>query len=165
MTITFKGGPMTLSGGPLQVGDTMPDFAHVDQAFRLSIAAKWGYGHFSPFHLWTPGFVTRRCGGSTRRRLSSRGVSIYAVSLDLPFSQARWCGAAGVERVRTLSDYKDHSFGADTGTRIEELGLLTRAVFVVAGDGLAAYVEYVPEVSDHPNYDKVLAHLRTLFDK
>lgn len=89
-------------------------------------------------------------------------VQIYAVSLDLPFAQSRWCGAAGVEQVQTLSDYRDHSFGKATGTRMEELGLLTRAVILVDNDGTVAYAEYVPEVTSHPDYDAALEALRKI---
>ena len=114
--------------------------------------------------LTVPSLDTGVCDQEVRRFNQEagelEGVAIYAVSLDLPFAQARWCGAAGVTAVRTLSDYRDHSFGRATGTRIEELGLLTRAVFVVDGDGRVTYAEYVPEVSSHPDYDAVLRHLR-----
>ena len=162
MTITFKGSPMTLSGTLLQIGDPMPDFTVTDQALQ-------------PVHsrdldavrvfLTVPSRDTGVCDQEVRRFNQAAAefpsVSIYAVSMDLPFAQARWCGASGVEAVHTLSDYKDHSFGIATGTRIEELGLLTRAVFVADAKGKLTYTEYVPEVADHPNYDAVLSHLRT----
>ena len=79
-----------------------------------------------------------------------------------PFAQKRWCSAAGVDRVRCLSDYRDHSFGKATGTRIEELGLLTRAVFVADEEGNLVYVEYVPEVAEHPDYEACLNCLKKL---
>ena len=77
-----------------------------------------------------------------------------------PAYAIRRCG--GVERVQTLSDYRDHSFGIATGTRIEELGLLTRAVFLAGHDGKLAYVEYVPEITNHPDYDAALDAMRAL---
>ena len=80
-------------------------------------------------------------------------VKLYAVSLDLPFAQARWCGANGVNAVTTLSDYRDRDFGRVTGTLIQELSLLTRAIFLVDDDNVVRYVEYVPEITDHPDYD------------
>lgn len=94
--------------------------------------------------------------------IQSPSAHIYAISMDLPFAQSRWCGATGVERVQTLSDYRDHSFGIATGTRIEELGLLTRAVFLAGHDGKLAYVEYVPEITNHPDYDAALDAMRAL---
>lgn len=163
MTITFKGTPMNLSGRQLQVGDSMPDFTLTDQT--LQAVHSQDLGGVRVF-LTVPSLDTGVCDQEVRRFNQAAagfpGVSIYAVSLDLPFAQARWCGAAGVETVRTLSDYKDHSFGTATGTRIEELGLLTRAVFVVDRGGKVTYAEYVPEVSAHPNYDAVLTHLHSL---
>jgi thiol peroxidase len=90
------------------------------------------------------------------------GVTVYAVSMDLPFAQARWCGAAGVEAVKTESDYKDHSFAAATGTLIEELGLLARAVFVVDDADTVTYVQYVTETTDAPDYDAAYAAVAEL---
>ena len=163
MTITFKGTPMNLSGRQLQVGDSMPDFTLTDQT--LQAVHSRDLGGVRVF-LTVPSLDTGVCDQEVRRFNQAAaefpGASIYAVSLDLPFAQARWCGAAGVEAVRTLSDYRDHCFGAVTGTRIEELGLLTRAVFVVDGGGKITYVEFVPEVSAHPDYDAVLSHLHSL---
>ena len=163
MTITFKGAPVTLSGRQLKTGDTMPEFTLTDQALQpVHSRDMEGVRVF----LAVPSLDTGVCDQEVRRfdREAARfpGVTIYAVSLDLPFAQARWCGTAGAEAVRTLSDYRDHSFGAATGTRIEELGLLTRAVFVVDGKGKIAYAEYVPEVSDHPDYEAALSQLRAL---
>lgn len=163
MTITFKGTPMNLSGRQLQVGDSMPDFTLTDQTLQAVHSRDLsGVRVF----LTVPSLDTGVCDQEVRRFNQAAaefpGASIYAVSLDLPFAQARWCGSAGVEAVHTLSDYRDHSFGAVTGTRIEELGLLTRAVFVVDGGGKITYVEYVPEVSAHPDYDAVLSHLNSL---
>lgn len=163
MTVTFKGTPMSLTGTPLRVGDLMPDFTLVGNDLQEVHGRELtGVRLF----LTVPSLDTGVCDQEVRRFNQAAaglpGVSVYAVSLDLPFAQGRWCGAAGVERVRTLSDYKDHSFGLATGTRIEALGLLTRAAFVVDGVGTVTYTEYVPEVSAHPDYDAVLRHLQTL---
>ncbi|MDU0893946.1 MAG: redoxin family protein, partial [Anaerococcus sp.] len=83
-------------------------------------------------------------------------VHCYTVSMDLPFAQARWCGSEGVEKVKTLSDYKDRSFAKATGTYAKELGLLTRASFVVDSNGVVTFVEYLDEITSEPSYDKVL---------
>jgi thiol peroxidase len=82
--------------------------------------------------------------------------------MDLPFAQARWCGAAGVEAVETLSDHRDASFGQGWGALIKELRLLTRAVFVVGKDGKVAYVEYLKEITEEPDYASALAAARSL---
>ena len=85
-----------------------------------------------------------------------KGASCYTMSMDLPFAQARWCGDAGVEDVKILSDYKDRNFGESTGTYIKELGLLTRASFVVDSEDKVTFVEYLEEVTNEPNYEKIL---------
>lgn len=87
---------------------------------------------------------------------------ILTVSADLPFAQARWCGAAGVDRVVTLSDYKDNSFGKSYGVLIKEFALDQRAVFVVDQDNKIRYVEVLKEMSEHPDYEKPVAAVKEL---
>ena len=163
MTVTFKGNPITLCGKQLHPGDAMPDFTLTDNNLQL-VRGKDLSG--VRVFLTIPSLDTGVCDQEVRRfneaAASFPAVKIYAVSLDLPFAQSRWCGAAGVEQVRTLSDYRDHSFGKATGTRMEELGLLARAVILVDNDGTVAYVEYVPEVTNHPNYNAALEALRKI---
>lgn len=163
MTITFKGAPLTLCGTPVQAGDPMPGFVLAGNDLKeIHAQDLTGIRVF----LTVPSLDTGVCDQEVRRFNQAAaglpGVSIYAVSLDLPFAQTRWCAAAGVNAVQTLSDYKDHSFGVATGTRIKELGLLTRAVFVVDADNKIIYAEYVPEVTDHPDYDAALAAVNKL---
>jgi thiol peroxidase len=89
-------------------------------------------------------------------------IVILTLSMDLPFAQARWCGAAGVEAVQTLSDHRDASFGQAWGVLIKELRLLSRAVFVVGKDGKVAHVEYLREVTEEPDYEAALEAARKL---
>ncbi len=89
-------------------------------------------------------------------------VVVLTISMDLPFAQARWCGAAGVKNVRTLSDYKDASFGLGYGLLIKELRLLARAVLVVDKSGKIQYIELVKEIAQEPDYEAVLAVLKNL---
>lgn len=163
MTITFKGNPMTLCGKQLHPGDHMPGFTLTDGSLQQVCGDQLSGARI---FLTVPSLDTGVCDQEVRRfneaAAAFPGVRVYAVSMDLPFAQARWCGASGVERVQALSDYRDHSFGKATGTRIEELGLLTRAVFLVERAGTLAYVEYVPEVTDHPNYDAALLAVRQI---
>ena len=91
-----------------------------------------------------------------------KDVTIYAISMDLPFALERWCQAKNNENVITLSDYKLHSFAAATGTYVEELGLLTRAVFVVDKDTTLRYAEYVKEITEEPDYAAVLACVKSM---
>ena len=161
--ITFKGTPLTLQGPPLRVGDPMPGFILTDTS--LAEVRNTDLTGIRVF-LTVPSLDTGVCDQEVRRfnekAAELPGVTIVAVSLDLPFAQARWCGAGGIEAVRTLSDYKDRRFGLATGTYIEELALLARAVFVVDESNTVVYAEGVPEVSDHPDYEAVYQKLREL---
>ena len=76
--------------------------------------------------------------------------------MDLPFAQARWCGAQGDVKLQMLSDYRDRSFGTNYGLLIEQLGLLARAIVVIGKDRTIAYVQIVPEVANEPDYDAAL---------
>lgn len=163
MNITFKGKPLTLKGAALHTGDTMPEFTLTDNALNLVHSRELtGIRVF----LTVPSLDTGVCDLEVKtfhqKASELPGVSLYAVSLDLPFAQTRWCVAAGVDKVKTLSDYRDRSFGQATGTLIEELALLTRAVFVVDQKNQIVYAEYVPEVTEHPNYEAVYHKLNEL---
>ena len=114
-----------------------------------------------------PSLDTDVCSTETRRfnqEAAGLGgdVVILTVSMDLPFAQKRWCGAAGVDRVVTLSDHRDASFGLAYGVLIKETRLLARSVFVVGRDGVVRYVELVPELGEEPNYEAALAAVREL---
>ena len=89
-------------------------------------------------------------------------VVVYTISLDLPFAQKRWCGNAGIEKVKTLSDYQERSFGLNYGLLIDELKLLARAVLVIDQKGTIAYQEIVKEVTAEPDYTAALAAARAL---
>jgi len=91
-----------------------------------------------------------------------KNVVIYTISMDLPFAQARYCGAHDIKNLQTLSDYREASFGMAYGVLIKELRLLSRAIFIIDGNDIVRYVEYVTEVASHPDYDKALKALRDL---
>jgi thiol peroxidase len=154
MSVKFGGNPVTLAGTELKVGDTFPEFTVTDNDLG---AVKESDTKGPRVFLAVPSLDTAVCDLEVRTFNTKvgelPGVSVYAVSMDLPFAQARWCGGAGVEAVKTLSDYKDRDFGQATGTYMKENGLLARAVFVVDADNKVSYVEYVPEVTTAPDYD------------
>ncbi|MBI2104807.1 MAG: thiol peroxidase [Candidatus Omnitrophica bacterium] len=114
----------------------------------------------------TPSLDTPICDQQAKRfneeAAKLPNVQILNVSVDLPFAQKRWCGASNVERIMTLSDHRETSFGRAYGTLVKELRLLSRAVFVVDAGGTVRYVEYVPEIASHPNYDAALAAVRSI---
>ena len=91
-------------------------------------------------------------------------VNAVTVSCDLPFAQARFCGAAGIANIRVASDYRERAFGNDWGTLIEELKILARAVYVLDANGAIVYEQIVPEVVDEPDYDAALAALKQLLE-
>ncbi|WP_434295786.1 thiol peroxidase [Clostridium botulinum] len=157
MEIKFMGNPMTLGGNELKVGDIAPDFTAIDNNMKpVSLKDTKGVRILSV----VPSLDTEVCDLETRTFNSKAAeipnVTIYTISMDLPFAQARWCGAHGVDKVITLSDFKDRLVGKNYGTYIKELGLLTRAVFVIDSNNKITFVEYVPEVTNQPNFDKVL---------
>ena len=163
--ITFKKGPVTLIGNEVKVGDQAPDFTVL--ANDLSpVSLKDSEGKIRLFSV-VPSLDTGVCDAQTRRfneEAANLGdnVVIYTVSVDLPFAQKRWCGAAGIDAVQTVSDHRDLSFGEAYGVYIKELRLLARAVFVVDAAGKVTYVEYVPEATDQPNYEAAIAAVKAL---
>lgn len=158
-TTTLKGNPMALIGPELKAGDAAPDFSVAGNDLSEVTLASTGGG--TRVFLAVPSLDTPVCDTEVRKfneeAANLDGVKIYTVSCDLPFAQKRWCGAAGVESVTSVSDYKTGSFGEAWGVMIEPLRIHSRAVFVVNGDNKITYVEYVPEVGDAPNYDAALA--------
>jgi thioredoxin-dependent peroxiredoxin len=163
--ITFKGNPMTLLGPELKVGEKAPDFAVVDTSMQpVTLATHGGKVRIVSA---VPSLDTPVCDTETRRFNQEAadlpgGAVVLTVSLDLPFAQKRWCGAAGIDRVTTLSDYRDRSFGLAYGVLIDELKLLSRSVFVIDRDDVIRYIQHVPEVTREPDYAAVLDAARKL---
>lgn len=156
--ITFKGKDITLEGNQLSVGDTLKNCTLVGNDLNEVELTKTNGIRVI---LSVPSIDTPVCDTEVRRFNkeieSLPNVHCYTVSMDLPFAQARWCGAAGINRVTTLSDYKYRSFGDTTGTYIKELGLLIRASFVVDENNKVIFVEYLDEVANEPSYDKIIS--------
>ncbi|MDD5544261.1 MAG: thiol peroxidase [Acidobacteriia bacterium] len=162
---TMKGNPLTLIGPALKAGDKAPNFSVRTQDLKpYSLADSTGKVRL--FSV-VPSLDTPVCDAQTRRfnqeaaQLGDK-VEIITVSVDLPFAQKRWCGAAGIDKIKVVSDYYDRSFSEAYGTLIKELHIDSRAIFIVDGSDTIRYVEYVPEVADHPNYDKALAAAKGL---
>ncbi len=156
--ITARGNPLTLIGPALKPGDRAPAFSLAGQDMKpVTLADSAGKVRLISV---VPSLDTPVCDTQTRKfnekAAQIPGVEILTVSVDLPMAQKRWCGAAGVDKVKTLSDYKDHSFGKDWGVRIKENGLLARSIFVIGKDDSISYVELVPELTTEPNYDAAL---------
>lgn len=157
MKITFNGDPITLVGPVLKVGDDAPDFLVVDNTLK-NVTLKDTSG--KRIFVVVPSIDTSVCDIEVRKfneeasKLSD--VTVYVVSMDLPFAQVRWCGNAGIDKVITVSDYKQKSFGKKYGTLIEEFGFLARAIFVVDENNKITYVEYCKDVINEPDYESAL---------
>ena len=163
--ITMKGNPLTIAGKELKVGDIAPDFEVLDNDLAPV--------KFSSFRgkiyviSSVPSLDTPVCDMETRRFNEEAGklgadIRILTISMDLPFAQKRWCGAAGVDKVITLSDHRDASFGMAYGALIKELRLLARIVFVVDGEGVIRNIQVVKEQTEEPDYDSVLEAVNAL---
>ncbi|MFD1335200.1 thiol peroxidase [Oceanobacillus iheyensis] len=159
--VTFKNDPVTLLGAEKKVGDSAPDFTVL--ANDLSKKHLSDYKGKVKVISVVPSIDTGVCSEQTRRfnqeATNLENVQILTISMDLPFAQNRWCAANGIDRVDTLSDHREADFGQKYGVLIEELRLLSRAVFVVDENDKITYVEYLSEVSNHPDYEAVLSHL------
>jgi thiol peroxidase len=160
---TFQGNPLTLQGPELRAGDKAPNFTILTNDLRdYTLANTTGKIRLISV---VPSLDTPVCDTQTRRFNQEAGnlgdkVAILTVSMDLPFAQKRWCGAAGIDKLQTLSDHRDASFSLAYGTLIKELRLDSRAIFIVDSNDTIRYVEYVKEVSAHPNYEAALAAVR-----
>jgi len=164
--VALKGNPVTLVGSEIKAGQDAPDFTAVDnnlQDVQLSDAR----GKVVIISS-VPSLDTPVCDTETRRfneeasRLGEN-VEVWTISMDLPFAQKRWCGAAGVDRVKTVSDFRDRSFGETYGVLIKDgplSGIGARAVFVVGPDGKVKHVEYVNDIANEPDYGAALAAAR-----
>jgi thiol peroxidase len=163
--ITMKGNPLTLMGKELKVGDSAPDFEVVDN--NLSPVKLSSFLGKICVVSSVPSLDTPVCDMETRRFNQEAGkltadIQILTISMDLPFAQKRWCGAAGVDKLVTLSDHRNASFGTAYGVLIKELRLLARSVFVVDREGIIKYIQMVNEISQEPDYDAILNAVNNL---
>lgn len=161
-TVTIGGGPYTLEGPELKVGHEAPNFEliGIDMNEVTLSDSKGKVRLLSVVHsLDTP-----VCDLQTQRFEQEAGkftdVIIYTISMDLPFAQARYCGAHNVSNLKTLSDYRDASFGRAYGVLIKELRLLSRAIFIIDAEDTLRYIEYLSEVGSHPDYDRAISALK-----
>lgn len=163
--ITLLGKPLTLQGRHLNIGDKAPDAMIVDNDMaEVKLSSFRGKVQLISS---VPSLDTPVCDVETRKfneKLASlsSNVSLLTISMDLPFAQKRWCGAAGVKNVKTFSDYRSASFGENYGVLIKELRLLARAVFVVDASEIIRYIQIVPEISSEPDYEKAIQETRKL---
>src|SRR5690625_34474 len=158
VNVTFKNDPVTLLGTEIKVGDDAPDFTVVSNDLSERTLADYK-GKIKLISV-VPSLDTGVCAEQTKRfneeADSLDNVHVLTISMDLPFAQTRWCSAEGVKNLDTLSDHRDADFGNKYGALIKELRLLARSIFVVDANNKVVHVEYVPEVTTHPDYDAAL---------
>jgi len=163
--VTMKGEPLTLTGKRVKVGDLAEDFEVV--ANDLSVVKFSSFRGKVCLISSVPSLDTGVCDIQTRKfneqaKALADDVVVLTISMDLPFAQGRWCGAAGVENVQTLSDHRKAQFGNAFGVLIKELRLLARAVFVVNKDGVVRYIQIVDELTNEPDYEAALKAAKEL---
>jgi thiol peroxidase len=160
--VTMRGNPLTLVGPELKPGQKAPDFSLIGKDMK-PVTLEQFKGKVKIIAT-IPSLDTPVCDAETRRfneEAAKLGdVQILAVSMDLPFAAARWCGAAGVDKVMTASDYRGAHFGEAYGALIKELYLDARAVFVIDKNDNLLHVEYVKEVANQPNFEAALEAAR-----
>lgn len=163
--VTLHGNALDLTGTLPKPGDSAPDFEVTDN--DLGTKSLKDFAGNALILSSVPSLDTPVCDMETRRfnteaaRLDP-GIRILTISMDLPFAQKRWCGAAGADQVVTLSDHRQASFGQAYGVLIPALRLLARAVFVLDKNHVIRYVQLVPEIAQEPDYDAVLAAAKQL---
>lgn len=156
--ITFKGNPLTLVGPDVKVGDKAPEFTVLGNDLSpITLASTQGKTRLI---VSVPSVDTPVCDMEVRRfnqeAAKLANVEVLVISMDLPFAQSRWCGAAEISNVKTASDHRDASFGKNYGVLIKELRLDARAIFVVDANNTVVYKEIVSEVTAEPNYEAAL---------
>lgn len=163
--ITSKGKPLTMLGPEIRVGDKAPDFRVVDGGLAPVTLSDFK-GKIKIISA-VPSIDTPVCDMETRRFNQEaaklpENVALITVSLDLPFAQKRWCAAAGIDRVKVVSDYQDRSFANAYGVLIKELKLLSRSIFVIDANDVVRYIQHVGEVTTEPDYAGVLGAVKKL---
>ncbi len=164
-SVTMNGDPLFLAGREVQVGDRAPDFTALDEDLNERKLSDLK-GKIRVL-VSVPSLDIPICDLQTRHleeEASALGdaVRVLVVSMDLPFAQKRWREATGTERVHTLSDHRDASFGRAYGMLLPDLRLLARAVFVVDPDDVVRYVQVVPEITQEPDYDAVILAVKEM---
>ncbi len=163
---TFRGKPVTVIGEDLKTGDVAPEFEVLNQDFENFKGLEGTNGKVRVIAS-VPSLETSVCDRETRRFNQdaanlSKDISILVISEDTPYTQKRWCGAAGIDQVVVLSDHLLKDFGTKYGVLLKEVGVLRRAVFVVDQNNIVRYAAYMPELGIEPDYEQVLAVAGTL---
>lgn len=161
--VTRRDIPLHVRGPVLQAGQEAPNFRLHDNDWRFVTLGD--YAGMVRLISVVPSLDTGICDAQTRRfneeaAALGEDVVILTISTDLPWAQKRWCGAAGVDQVITLSDHMDMNFGDAYGTHVVEMRIEQRSIFVVDAQDKIVYVEYLPKIEMHPDYEAALQAVR-----
>jgi thiol peroxidase len=164
----FKNKPVTFNGVKAEKGTKVKDFKVMNITFE-----EVKYSNYNTFPIKVisvvPSLDTSVCSLQTSKvnteLAKDKRVVVLTISNDLPFAQKRWCGNSGIENIITLSDYLHNDFGSKFGILMNEFKLLARAVYIVNSEDEIIYVEYVDNMSTHPNYDELIKHLNAEISK
>jgi len=163
--VTIHGDPLTLTGTERKPGDKAPDFKVLDGELK-EFGLKDFAGKIKVISV-TPSLDTPVCDLQARRFNSEAArlpaeVVVINISMDLPFAISRFCTSAGIDKLKAFSDHKDASFGQAYGVLIKELRLLSRSIVIIDKEDVIRYMEIVPEVSEHPDYERALGELKKI---
>lgn len=162
--LTFKGEPITLVGQTIKVGDQAPDFTVLD--VNLKPVSLSDFSGKNVLISVAPSLETSICAAQTRRfnevAAALKNTVVLSLSVDLPFSLSRFCTTEGIENVQALSDHRDLDFALKYGFLAQELRLLARGVVLIDPNRTVRYIEYVPEIAQHPDYDQALSAAQAL---
>jgi thioredoxin-dependent peroxiredoxin len=163
--VSAKGNPITLAGNEVKAGDTAPDFRVVDKDLA-SRSLKDYEGKIKVLAIY-PSIDTGVCAAQNRKfNEMATGLSdevvVLSISCDLPFAQSRFCAAEGLQNVVTLSDYQQVDFGLKYGFLMENLRLLARGSVVIDKENVVQHIQWVPEITDEPDYDAVFNSVKSL---
>jgi len=160
-TVIFGGKPVELAGEAIKPGDQAPDFTVVNA--KLESVKLSDYAGKTRVIAVYPSIDTGVCQAQNRRfnaeAANFKNLVVLSVSCDLPFAQRRFCAAEGLDHVITLSDHRDVDFGKKYGFLMQEVRLLARGTVIIDPQGIVQYVEYVPEITQEPDYQAALKHL------
>lgn len=163
--VTVEGNPLTLIGEEIKEGQDAPDFTVLDADLK-EVSLKDLDGKIKLIAA-VPSLDTPVCDLQIKRfndeaSQVSKDVAIIFISMDLPFAQKRFCQAYDIKTVKTFSDHRDADFGKKYGVLIKELRLLARSIFIIDKNNKVTYVEYVKELTEHPDYEAVLGALKKI---
>jgi thiol peroxidase len=163
--VTVKGSPVTLIGSEVKIGNKAPDFSVLDGDLK-EVRLRDFAGKIKVISV-SASLDTPVCDMQARRFNQETAqlpddVVILNITMDLPFAISRFCTTAGIDKIKALSDHRDASFGNLYGVLIKELRLLTRSIFIIDKDDVIRYIEIVPELTNHPDYDKALGFVKKL---